>query len=939
MENIFTYDFKENFIENLADFLLEHFAKANGDFSRVACVFGGRRPALFLQRTLARKMHKSFYPPPTFSIDEFVEHIVSEEKPVVKVGDLDASFLIYTLAKELAPDIVRGIDSFSEFLPWAQEIVAFIEQLDLEDIENQALRHIQMSAAIGYEVPQNINVLLQHIVKIRDAYHAILDERKIFSRGLLYREASHRVQKETFDEFDAIIFCNFFYLHATEARLMSQIHTKGKGIYIFQGDQEKWSVLKKNAEMLSTHLKSSRVCTDDPTVSFYAGFDTHSQVSIVREIVKKIEDVNNTVIVLPRPETAIPLLSELSSHAGDFNLSLGYPLKRSSLYALCNALFGAQRSKQVDRYYAKDYLNVLRHPLVKNIRFFSSHHATRVLVHKIEDILTGKEETELGGTLFVELDAIEDAQDLYQLAHDTLMTMDVRVSIDELRQIVKELHRVFFRSWEEVEDFFGFAEVLNVFIVTLLHKSMVMSFPFNVKVIEKLCSIKEEFEVVDFCREPFKLQELSSIFMQKLEGEVVSFVGSPLKGLQVLGLFETRSLNFENVIVMDANEGVLPKLKIYEPLIPREVMLNLGLNRLEKEEEIQRYQFMRLIDAAKNVYLVYAENQEKEKSRFIEELLWARQRQLNRLDVATAPKVSFNLKIIQRKTLIEKNAEIIDFLKNETYSASRLNTYLSCPLQFCYRYVLGLSEAEDLLDEPESPQIGIFIHQLLQETFKTFLGRKPIIDKRFRKNFWRIFQDQFALHIARRMKSDSLLLKGIIENRLQRFLDAEAQRSVEKIVCLEKKFAGYIKVDGASFAFTSQVDRVDQLSPDSYEILDYKTGGMNFIPKRFSQLAKVELNRTSVRDTIRSFQLPLYYYVVKKTLSCAELNASLYSIRTLERKPFIAEDDYPHKDQIMDICLKSLECILKEVVDPHIPFEPDKDEKRCSSCAFKSVCS
>ena len=106
------------------------------------------------------------------------------------------------------------------------------------------------------------------------------------------------------------------------------------------------------------------------------------------------------------------------------------------------------------------------------------------------------------------------------------------------------------------------------------------------------------------------------IFMNKLDHKPIAFSASPLKGLQILGLLETRSLNFENVLILDVNENSLPKLKIYEPLVPREVMISLGLNRLEKEEEIQRYQFKRLLSGARKVYLIYEESSKKEKAGF-----------------------------------------------------------------------------------------------------------------------------------------------------------------------------------------------------------------------------------------------------------------------------------------------------------------------------------
>ncbi|UCD15356.1 MAG: hypothetical protein JSV34_06485, partial [Candidatus Omnitrophota bacterium] len=234
-ERIVTYGLEENLIDNIADLLIEKFCKDGNDFSRVACVFGGRRPSLFLRKKLSGKIKKPYLPPPTFSMDEFVEYILGEVK---KIKDLDCAYFIYELIKKEAPSILGARDSFSQFLGWGSEISSFIEQLDLEDIGDQALVSIERSAEIGYEVPQSINVLLQHIVKIRQRLHQMLDKDNLYCRGNMYLKASHIIDNCAFDEFDVIIFCNCFYLHATEERIIKTIYDKGKGILIFQGSQD-----------------------------------------------------------------------------------------------------------------------------------------------------------------------------------------------------------------------------------------------------------------------------------------------------------------------------------------------------------------------------------------------------------------------------------------------------------------------------------------------------------------------------------------------------------------------------------------------------------------------------------------------------------------------------------------------------------------------------
>jgi len=935
MEKVITYNFGEDFIAKLATFLSDNFLKSGNDLSRVGCIFGGRRPALFLQRELSQKIKKAYLPPHFFSMDEFVDFL-SFPQSQHKIKDLDACFLIYSLAKKHLPKLLKQRESFSTFLPWAREIISFIEQLDLEDIKDRSLLSIEKSASIGYEIPESINHLLAEIISLRDAYHKALIKRNLTSRGLRYLQAAKSVQERKYEEFETIIFCNFFYLHSAEQKIIKSIHEEGRGVCIFQGSQDKWSVLATNAKKLNISIKSQKEDAK-PDFSLYRGFDMHSQVGIVGEILGKIKNKDNTLIVLPQPQTLIPLLTEISSLLKDFNISLGYPLKRSSLYVLFDLILKSQEQRSGNIYYTKDYLCLLRHPLVKNLEIGENSAITRVMVHKIEELLQGQEDTSIGGSLFLSLGEIEAEEKIYLRTQEVLQNMDITVSSDECKSLLLKLHEMFFKSWEGISDFNHFSTTFLELLNLLAEKSKIGDFPFNLKVVEKLYRIGQELGGLAFSREKFNPNEIWNIFQQKLQSEVISFTGSPLRGTQILGLLETRSLNFENVIIMDLNEAVLPKLKIYEPLIPREVMLNLGLNRLEKEEEIQRYQFMRLASGAKKVHLIYEENQEKEKSRFIEELLWTKQRELGKLEVASAPKARFTVKVTSLALTVQKTEAMVRFLKKATYSASRLNTYLNCPLQFYYQYLLGLREKEDLLGDPQASHIGTFIHELLADTFKVFVGRKPVIEKGFRRSFSKKMEEKFE-SLARRMRSDSFLLKRIIDNRMNKFLDSEAERDVAKIISLESECKGIWEMDNKAIRFRYTADRIDQLEDKSIVVIDYKTGGANIAPKRLSALLTMEMNRDSIKETIKSFQLPLYYHFTSKSFPGSQVNAEIYNVRTCKRKAFISKEDILKKEKVEELSLQGLEAIFRELFDINIPFLPDRDERRCQFCPFTSLC-
>jgi len=927
-DKIITYSFCESFKDNLVKYIKKEYIDKDADLSRVAIVFGGKRPAMFLKRDLAKMLQQSFYPPKFFTIDEFMQYTVSKSERFSYSQDLNNCFLLYKLAQKNAPQILKERETFAQFLPWIREILKFIDQLDLENIDESSLKTIQANAQIGYDVPKDVNQLLESIIVLRRAYHHELTASQTYSRGMQYLRAAQLVGDHDFAEFDQILFCNFFYFHRTEEIVVKSLFERDKATLIFQGDQRKWPVLQRISNMFAHPIQES----EQPQVpqfslDLHAGFDAHSQVGLVREILKKTEPLERTVIVLPDSDQIIPLLSEISPLIKDYNVSMGYPLKRSSLYTLFEFIFKAQLSFKEGRYYTRDYLTVLRHPFVKNLKLSSNTTVTRILIHKLEEILTGKEKTEISGSLFICLEDIVQLDDLYQLTSEMLFRLGIKIKKKELQDIIKEIHRLFFTSWEHINNFEDFARVLEQSLDVLISKSFLKNYPLNLNIANEMYTVKDELQKASFSQESFDKEEVFRIFEENITHKKIQFKGSPLKGIQILGLLETRSLNFDNVIILDVNEGVLPRLRIHEPLIPREVMISLGLDRLELEEEIQRYQFMRLISSAKNVHLVYQESKDKERSRFVEELIWEEQKKKGDITVAPVVRSSYHVSVKPHKRVVQKTPEIIAFLKSHVYSASSINMYMRDPMEFYTNYVLGLREQEDLLDEPEARQVGTFIHELLEEAFKPFLGKSVNIDNSFRDRFMKIFEDRFNEVFTRSMKSDSFLLRSVIAERLKQFLNNEqfnSERQIEKILHLENRFEDTISLPVGDIKFRYVIDRVDKLKDGTVMIIDYKTGNTDLMPKSIDQIQSMELSRENIYEHVKSFQIPLYFYYLNKQFPSEPINAALYNLKTLTLYKFIDQKTNVDRSKINEVFLNALNFILKEILDPVVDFEEDK---------------
>ena len=928
MSKIITVPFTEDFLPHVVDYVYRYYVEHDHDLSRLCLVFGGRRPSLFIKRDLARRIGKAYVPPRFFTIDEWMSYAAYGEQAPLKGNDLDHCFCIYQLAMKLCPWVCRGRETFAQFLPWAREILHFIEQLDLEDVPLDSLKIVREHAEIGFSVPEDINKLLMHLSILRGGYHQALELKQLAPRGFQYRQAAQRVGTSDLKAFDEILFCNFFYLHRTENTVIKNIYDRGQAVLLMQGDQRRWPALSRIAKAFGTPiLEGKEVKPTYFNLKIYEAFDSHAQAGLVKEILKGITEPESTVIVLPDGDFLSTLLTAVGGGLEEFNVSMGYPLKRSALYTLLMLVLEAQNRRKGDLYYTKDYLRLLQHPLVKNLSLGSEQGLVRVLVHKIEEALKGELLTELSGRIFLDLNEIVQDEKLLDAALQSSQAMDMTGTLSDLKEIVRSIHKIFLNSFDNIHSVSDLGVALQGFVEFMQTHSSMDKYPFNDQIAWGLQKISDELKTCEFAQELFEPRDLFKVLEERLSSQMVAFSGSPLRGLQILGLFETRGLNFKNVIVVDVNEGFLPSLNIYEPLIPREVMIKLNLDRLELEEEIQRYGFMRLISAAQNVHLVYQQNSDRTRSRFLEELIWEQEERQGMIGAVEIIRGAFEVSVEKKQRVIPKTAAMVDFLKTFRFSASSINTYLQNPYLFYCRYVLGLKIKDDLLEDPESRHIGTFIHDLLEEAFGGFMGKKPVLDPDFRKYFKKIYESRFAATFGKAGRSDSFLMETVLKTRLERFLDQEALRcetDVKQVLYVERKFEEVMTLGKNEIHLTYRVDRVDEMTDGTILLLDYKTGSMDTMPKDIN--VDGILTREYIRDHVRSFQMPLYVHYLRKQFPGREVNSALYHLRTMSIDRFLKENQVKGVQELLAGYFKALDFIVAEIYNLEIPFIDDPVE-------------
>ncbi len=915
MSRIITVPFTDAFLPHVVDYIDEHYVHKGKDMSRLGIIFGGHRPFLFIKRDLAKRVKGPYIPPRFFTIDEWMAKIAYGSQPLSFSNTLDHCYAIYHLAKTHAPEVLKSREAFAQFLPWAKEILCFIEQLDLEDVPLDALEVIKQHAQIGFSVPDDINRLLMHLSVLRKGYHEYLNQHQLTTRGYQYLRAARCVAEHNLLEFDEILFCNLFYLHRSENMVIKNIYEHSPTILFIQGDQRCWPALSRIAKTFGSLVTEGKeVVATNFNLKICEAFDSHAQAGLVKEILSQMPDPQETVIVLPNSDSLLPLLTAIGGQLKEFNISMGYPLKRSALYALLETIIQVQSTRKDKLYYSRDYLKLLQHPLVKNLNLVGDLALIRTMVHRIEEALKGDLLTGISGSLFLDLEEVLKDERLWQSVGD-----------DKLKIALMMIHRIFFINFQEVLCPTDLAKALKEFLDFMQTHSAMERFPLNNQIAKRLADITQELGVCTFKKEIFESRELFRILKERLSSEMVAFSGSPLRGLQVLGLFETRALNFKNVIVLDVNEGVLPSLSIYEPLIPREMMIKLNLDRLELEEEIQRYGFMRLISSAQNVYLIYQHNTDKVRSRFVEELIWEQERRRENLGSVEIIRGAFEVSVQRNSRSVVKTKEILDFLSSFTFSASSINTYVRNPYKFYCQYVLGLKQKDNLLEDPQGRQIGTFVHNLFEQTFKGFIGQKPVIDEAFKKYFYKVYETRFAENFARSKRSDMFLMESVLRTRLERFLKEEAERcqQVEKILYIERKFEQILTLAGRQLRFSYRVDRVDQMQDGSILILDYKTGPIDPMPKSPQVIENLDLTRANIVGSIYSFQMPLYAQYFHGEYPNQRVDAVLYHLRTMELNYFLRKYPLEEIPRILSVYNYALEAVVREIFNPDVPFVDD----------------
>jgi PD-(D/E)XK nuclease superfamily protein len=930
----------ESIVSRVADTLLSAENLENN-----IVVFPGKRPAHFLRKHLAEKTGAQASPK-ILSMDDFVDFVSTGSginRPVA--SPLDLAALLYDNLKDELCDIV-GLKpktlTLDAFLPWAFKLIGDFEEIKIELKTDKDLEQYDEILPEEINAPEFLKKFKNFSALYKDFYFNI-ETAKILTRSLKYANASKDIEKFDSTKYENIIFAGFFALTESEKVILKYLCKENNLSLILEsgpGLIEQFAFLPEMQILKEHEIKINIKALSN--VSFYKASDIHGEIFKLSEVLKskkgeKKEKKSSDIIVLPSPESLFPLIQNVLTDMDDYNISMGYPVTSTPVYALIDSLADLIDKRTDGKYFAPYYLKFVFHPYVKNIYFNKSAETSRIIFQSIEEVLSASMNK------YIDLSEIETDDKIIEKSVKKLKRYgEKKVSPAAVKKHIAYIHETVIKPFEDLKDIQDFGSKLLDFISFLSENSTanLHSYwaPFVQVAIESIIEFKNS-SLND--RKFTNTGAYFKFFATFIRNINYPFPGTPLKGTQVLGFLETRNLKFDKVYFLDANADILPSAKKEDTVLSHFIRENLGLSTYKTREKISKYYFNVLVSNAKEAHIFYKDSADKERSSFVEKLIWDIEKEKKK------PKendIYFKIQFDQKDPEpVKKDVSIINALKKREFSPSSIDIYLNCGLQFYYKYVLGIMEKDEISDEIQQRDIGTIVHDILENYFKikmkeTSLDIKEDDYKLMKKEAKKIFDARIKNHDI----GYEYIIKVQIEKRLNDILDFHKKnfKGINILDC-EQGFKTSIETKHGEINLRGRADRIDDRKGQVH-IIDYKTGALAKVPnwKKFDLSQREEWPKT-----LKSVQLPFYilaYLKTNKGSDVRNMDASLMMLgkEKIEEQKLFKEmhNKAPNKSEVFAGYEKAIVTLIEEILDIEKPFDMTADEKTCINCPFKVSC-
>lgn len=947
-------------------------SKIGNDLSRVAIVFPNKRASLFFNEHLASQSDHPIWSPAYVSISELFQQL-SDQKlgdPIRLVCELYKIFREETKSEESLDDfyfwgelLISDFDDVDKNLVDADKLFANLQDLKnimddfdfLDKEQEEAIRQFFQNFSIEKhtKLKEKFISLWDKLGDIYRSYRSQLASLGIAYEGMLYRNVIEALDTNAL-RYDKYVFVGFNVLNKVETRFFSLLQEANKALFYWDYDlfytrlpqqrHEAGEFILRNLEKFPNELPETVFdCLRHPKkVRFISSPTENAQARYLPEWVrdtllnkdlqeKPCEEKENAV-VLCNESLLLPVLHSIPSEVKNVNITMGFPLAQTPVYSFINAVVELQTTgyhSETGRYSYDTVQAVLKHPYTRQISL------------KAEPL-----ERELTKTnRFYPLPTELKQDDFLSLLFTP--RSGIRAICLYIIELLKEVSTLY-RQESEQDDIF------NQLYRESLFKSYTM--------VNRLLNLIENGEL------QIRIDTLKRLLSRILNAANIPFHGEPAIGMQVMGVLETRNLDFRNLIMLSLNEGQLPKSSGESSFIPYNLRKAFGMTTIEHKNAVYAYYFYRLIQRAENVTLVYNTSSDGlnrgEWSRFMLQFLveWPHDISREFLEAGQSPQSS-------RDICIEKTPEILNRLRN-TYnfesnpkafalSPSALNAYLDCRLRFYYRYVAGLKTPDEVSAEIDSALFGTIFHRSAElaygdlsangkEIRKEDLERLLRDDVRLQGYVDRAFKEEF-FHVDLNERPEyngvQLINSKVIGSYLRQLLRNDLQYAPFSMAGMEKKVQEEVTVNTPEspikIRIGGTIDRMD-CKGDTLRIVDYKTGGSPKTPTNIEQLFTPAEGRPNY-----IFQTFLYAAIMSRQQSLKVAPALLYIHRAAnENYSPVIEMGEPRKPKIPvnnfaffeDEFRERLQTLLEEIFGNETPFTQTENTKVCEYCDFRALC-
>lgn len=956
----------ESFLKLVAADLYKH---TEGNLAHTAVVFPNKRAGLFFNEYLAQESESPIWSPAYVSISELFRSLSPWEvgDPVKLVCELYKIFRRETQSTETLDDfyfwgemLISDFDDADKNKVDTDELFSNLQDLRnimddytfIDDEQEEAIRQFFQNFSIERRtaLKERFISLWDVLGNIYKGFRESLASQNIAYEGMMYRHVIEHLNVDKLP-YEKYVFVGFNVLNKVEHTLFTQLKDAGKAVFYWDYDE---FYMKENRQAV-THEAGEfirRNLRDFPSPLSGELFKNLSKPKEVHYIASSTENAqarylpqwirNN--LTTPEKETAVvlcneallqPVLHSLPAEVKHVNITMGFPLSQTPVYSFLIALLELHThgfNFKSGRYTFQSVVTLLKHPY------------TRQLTGQAE--LLEKELTR--NNRFYPLPG-ELGKDEFLTRLFTPLSGNLNLCI-RLSETLQQVAGIYQANTSGTEDTDAFNQ--------LYRESLFKAYT----TINRFRTLIEEDELT------VQSETFRRLLVKVLSATNIPFHGEPAIGMQVMGVLETRNLDFRHLVLLSVNEGQLPKSGGDSSFIPYNLRKAFGMTTIEHKIAVYAYYFYRLLQRAERITLMYNTSSDGlnrgEWSRFMLQFLieWPHPITRQFLEAGQSPQGTSPITVEKTPDVMRRMQSLFDVRTNPKakFSPSALNYYLDCPLKFYYRYVAGLSAPDEVSAEIDSATFGSIFHYAAEHIYKDLTTHGKVINKEaletllrnevklqdyvdtaFKKLFFNVPQNEKPEY-----NGVQLINSAVIARYLKQLLQNDLRYAPFTFIASEMEVDEPIDIQTPKGVIKSRIggiiDRMDS-KDGTLRIVDYKTGGDADTPPHVESLFIPDKKRSNY-----VFQTFLYAAIMcRKQPTMKIAPALLYIHRAATetyspviqmgepRKPKEAVEDFSKYEKEYR---ERLQGLLEEIFNPEKSFTQTEIIEKCTYCDFKALC-